>query len=41
MDFEYTLDMEGKKTARKGTMELKDILKELNEKLGNNGKISG
>lgn len=35
------LEMDGKKTARKGAMELKGILKELNEKLGNNGKITG
>jgi len=41
MDFEYVLEINGKMTEKKGEMEIKGILKELNEKIGNNGKTMG
>jgi len=34
MNFEYVLEMGGKKSAKKGAMELRDVLKELNGKIG-------
>jgi len=34
MDFEYVLETDGNKSARKGAMGLNDILNELNGKIG-------